>query len=172
MPISEEITRITRITQDICDNKGIDIVNALIEFHNAYMTCDCVVAHNISFDSKLIVTEIERNFKQLEPRVPNILNLFNPMFNRLKQIDVYCTMEESIHICNIMVESQTDPTKKYKKFPKLQELYYTLFRHNPENLHNSMVDTLVCLRCFLRIKLHQEFHTDKFNYWMKRLLEE
>ena len=61
-------------------------------------------------------------------------------------------MQESIDICNLMVEYKTKPGKFYKKFPKLEELYKHLFQHTPENLHNSMIDTLICLRCFLKLK--------------------
>jgi hypothetical protein len=81
-------------------------------------------------------------------------------------------MQESIHLCNLLTESKTDPAKKYKKYPKLAELYFTLFRQAPTNLHNSIVDTLVCLRCFLRMKLHKELHAEKFQYWMTKLITE
>jgi len=97
--------------------------------------------------------------------------LFDDTFNRLMYIDIYCTMKESIHICNIMIPTKTDPTKKFKKFPQLKELYFTLFRKHPENLHNSIVDVLYTLRCFLRIKMHQEIHDGKFDYIMKSILK-
>ena len=36
--------------------------------------------------------------------------------------------------------------------PKLVELYQELFRGTPANLHNSLVDTLVCMRCYLKMR--------------------
>ena len=39
---------------------------------------------------------------------------------------------------------------KYKKWPTLLEFHQHLFNSVPENLHNSIVDVLVCLRCFLK----------------------
>jgi DNA polymerase III epsilon subunit-like protein len=38
------------------------------------------------------------------------------------------------------------------KFPRLSELHQVLFGNIPENLHNSLIDVLVCLRCFLKIR--------------------
>jgi DNA polymerase III epsilon subunit-like protein len=164
------ITTITGITRETCDTRGISIIDVLTEFYNAYMSSDCVIAHNIKFDSSIIKIEIERHFHTLVKTCPHILSLFDDTFNRLMYIDMYCTMKESIHICNIMIPTKTDPTKKFKKFPQLKELYFTLFRKHPENLHNSIVDVLYTLRCFLRIKMHQEMHDAKFDYIMKSIL--
>jgi glycosyltransferase involved in cell wall biosynthesis len=40
----------------------------------------------------------------------------------------------------------------YKKFPKLVELYQKIFGVTPKNLHNSLNDVIVCLRCFIKLK--------------------
>ena len=34
------------------------------------------------------------------------------------------------------------------KSPKLIELHEKLFKETPNNLHNSLIDILVCFRCF------------------------
>jgi len=169
--ISEKVTEITGITKDFCKEKGVSICDVLSDFYKEYSSVDCIVAHNIEFDRRMIEIEIERNFRNIEIRIPQILNVFHPVFLKSKGIDVHCTMKESINICNIIMESKNDPTKKFKKFPRLEELYYTLFRTNPENLHNSLVDSLVCLRCFLRISLHKEIHDAKYNHMLKGVIE-
>jgi DNA polymerase III alpha subunit (gram-positive type) len=168
--ISEKITQLTGITQEKCDSSTVTINDALINFYNAYLSCDCIIAHNISFDSNMIKIEIERNYSKIEQRVPQILNLFNPIFEKIKNIETFCTMKESINICNILKVDSKDETKKYKKFPTLKELYETLFRSTPTNLHNSLMDVLVCLRCFLRIKIHQEIHEVKYNYMLNTVM--
>ena len=38
------------------------------------------------------------------------------------------------------------------KFPKLSELYKTIFIMNPDDLHNSYNDILLCLRCYFYIE--------------------
>ena len=54
-----------------------------------------------------------------------------------------------------MVNSQkTNPDgsfQQYKKYPKLSELYENLFNKVPVDLHNSLIDTIVCLRCFMKM---------------------
>ena len=44
---------------------------------------------------------------------------------------------------------------KWKKNPKLSELYEKLFDKKAENLHDSMVDTKICLRCFIKMKYNK-----------------
>lgn len=53
------------------------------------------------------------------------------------------------------------PKPQYKKAPKLSELYLHLFGEVPENLHNSLVDTLVCLRCFVKMRFKVEISKEK-----------
>jgi len=50
-----------------------------------------------------------------------------------------------------------------KKFPRLNELYSTLFDSAlPSDLHNSIVDVLVCLRCFLKVRSLPEMTDAEF----------
>jgi hypothetical protein len=58
--------------------------------------------------------------------------------------------------------TQKQSPRKYKKFPKLSELYNHLFGYVPENLHNALVDTIVCLRCFLKIRCAYHLSSRKF----------
>jgi DNA polymerase III epsilon subunit-like protein len=55
---------------------------------------------------------------------------------------------------------------QYKKFPRLNELYEKLFRETPQNLHNSLIDSLVCLRCFLHMRFHMEIPPVRFEHLM------
>ena len=190
--ISEEITNLTGITQEKCLNEGIEMKDALIEFYNEYINSDYAIAHNINFDKRMIMFELERNFLEIEKTCPFILNIFNPIFCKSKGIENYCTMMASINICNILIEKKSKkvsnklatvatgegepesiltPPTFYKKFPKLSELYFCLFQSNPENLHNSLVDTLVCLRCFLKIKMNHEIHDKKYDFMLKTVME-
>ena len=74
------------------------------------------------------------------------------MYNKLNNVEIYCTMKSGKNLCNIMVKpaNKIDATtgaeiesKTYKKFPKLSELHEFLFNETPKNLHDSMVDTIV-----------------------------
>ena len=56
------------------------------------------------------------------------------------------TMRHSKNICNI--EAIGKKGDKYIKYPKLCELHNKLFNTEPNNLHNSFIDVIVCLKCF------------------------
>ena len=56
----------------------------------------------------------------------------------------------------------TTPNNR-KKFPRLNELYGKLFDTPlPKDMHNSIVDVLVCLRCFLKVRGVKEMTEDYF----------
>jgi len=144
--ISKKITELTGITREMCD-KGIQIQRALREFGKEYMECDIIVAHNINFDRQMIKTEIERNKEFLEP---NIRILFDREFEKQNNKFNYCTMYGSKNVCKIEITNSKG--EKYYKSPKLVELYEHLFEMVPGNLHNSLVDTFICLRCFVKMR--------------------
>jgi len=152
--ISPFITELTGVNREVCD-KGVSIVEALVTFYNTYVCCDQIVAHNMEFDSRMIQIELQRNKKELIQRCPFIVGMFN--FNYKYNARMICTMRKSIQLCDIQ---RTNTRGLYKKFPKLSELYQKLFAGPlPENLHNSLMDTLVCLRCYLELNgLHMEEH--------------
>lgn len=143
--ITDKITEITGITKEICMTKGVPITNALYDFYHAYMLADRIVAHNLSFDKNMIELEIFRNREHLRT-IPESYFLFNDMFNSLHNTDTYCTMLKTKHFCNIMINGRYG---SYPKAPKLVELHDKLFGFTPENLHDAMIDTLTCLKCYL-----------------------
>jgi DNA polymerase III epsilon subunit-like protein len=146
--ISEKITSLTGITRDMCNQSGISIEIALIEFYKAYISCDVIVAHNIEFDKKMILVEAERNSKYILTRCPHIYMVFDPVYAKMFNIEILCTMKKNVDTCSIYrVESSGH---RWKKYPTLSELYKHLFHELPENLHNSMVDVLACWRCYLK----------------------
>jgi len=144
--INELITGLTGITRELCQTKGIPITDALNNFYGAYMLCERMVAHNIDFDEKMITVEIQRNWDHIVEYVPRCVMIFNHIYEEIQQIQKYCTMRKGTNIYNT--------TEKKRKFPKLSELYLTLFENEelPKNLHNSMVDVMVCLRCYLKMR--------------------
>lgn len=150
--IPEKITEITGITKEICKKQGVEITSLLYKFYEEYNQCDYVVSHNMAFDSKMILIEFERNYdKLIEIGCSIPYSIFNTMFNNIYKIKLYCTMTNGKNITNIYTSSTSKP---YKKSPKLIELYKHLYPNEPEpeNLHNSMVDTIVCMKCFLKMK--------------------
>jgi DNA polymerase III epsilon subunit-like protein len=151
--ISDSITELTGITKDICKKKGVPIVTILKEFYDAYMNCDVLIAHNMEFDVEIIKIEIERNRTQILSVFPDVLTTFSDTYEKINNIERYCTMRKGIPICNILVESKIPGRPPTKKFPRLIELYQYLFTgETATGLHNSIIDVLVCLRCYLKMR--------------------
>lgn len=147
--ISEEVSRIHGITNDISLSKGVNIVDVLNEFFADLSIVDYIVGHNVSFDLNMIRAELNRlivnanNDEELSEFQTHLTTI-----NASKNI--YCTMKESISLCAI--ETKDKFGRSYNKFPKLIELYQKLFSITPNNLHNSLNDVIVCLRCFMKLK--------------------
>lgn len=147
--ILPEIENLTGITRAKC-NSGVVVAEALNALHDAYIRCSKIIAHNIEFDSKMVYIELARNPGR---KTRHLCDLLNTGYEQANQIERYCTMANSVDLCNIVVDAIDKRGKpyRYKKFPKLSELYQKLFGTIPENLHDSMVDTMACLRCYMKM---------------------
>ena len=161
--IPEKITEITGITKETCVKKGVPIMLALDCFYDCYSMCCAAIAHNMAFDSAMVRIELDRNKEEIDRVAHYCFNIFDATFEKTHGINRFCTMRFGTNICNIMiarnprvgtttVETTVEvkaPTQ-YKKWPTLLEFHKHLFNTIPENLHNSIVDVLVCLRCYLK----------------------
>tara|TARA_B100001093_G_scaffold518010_1_gene601370 strand:+ start:2299 stop:2949 length:651 start_codon:yes stop_codon:yes gene_type:complete len=142
--ISKESENIHKISNEISRTKGVDIKILLKEFNDTLLKAHVIIAHNISFDKKMILVECIRN--KLEQNFTR---------NSTRKSE-FCTMKNSVNICKIIKEKANGNT--YFKYPKLVELHNHFFNSTPDNLHNSMVDILVCLRCYGKIKFNIDFY--------------
>jgi len=116
---------------------------------------DMIVAHNVSFDRKMIVSE-------------GIRYLDAVAFEQLHSKPWICTMNMMEPICNIpqVITYKDKRTGKPSSFtrtkpPKLTEAHSFLFPNpNPNpfpfQLHNSLVDVILCLRIFIQQRWHQD----------------
>ena len=152
-----EVTRLTGINKEMCLG-GVTMITGLEKIYSAMNEAECIVAHNIEFDSRMLFIELMRNKLYIEEKM-----IDGKIFDIIKLIERnnYCTMKNGINICKIVAKSKDG--KEYYKWPKLLELYKKLFDKEVENLHNSLVDTLVCLRCCLKMKYNIYLEDDIFN---------
>ena len=129
--IPDESIVIHKITNEAANELGVDLNIVMQEFMNDISDVKYLVAHNLSFDFKVLCCELLRNSM-------NIKNL-----NKMKKI---CTMETSTNFCKM-------GDFKYGKYkwPKLSELYFKLFNCNKEGLHNARVDIETCQECFTKL---------------------
>jgi len=159
------ITEITGITRGMCDTQGVPIETALREFYEEYLRCDLIVAHNIEFDSEMIRIEIMRNSGLETTGCPLIKTLFS--LNNSKP--TYCTMIHGRGLCNIQRTAASG--RMWVKPPRLEELYEKLFDKKPRNLHNALVDTYVCLRCFVKMRFDRDLTMDIYQSFIDTLVQ-
>jgi DNA polymerase III epsilon subunit-like protein len=147
--ISEENSNIHGITTEISFAKGVSLKPVLEEFFSDLNTVDHIVGHNVSFDLNMIKAELQRLI--IDSINLNDVIRFKEYTTKLNTSkNIYCTMQETIEYCAIELKDKFG--RPYKKFPKLVELYQKMFNVTPKNLHNSLNDVIVCLRCFIKLK--------------------
>ena len=154
--ISKESVKLHGITNEISWNQGVNIDSALTEFFDDYANTDLLVAHNMSFDVDMIRAELLRLVeKDNESKKTLEQILYKGLYDIIvKASNLYCTMQESIELCNI--EAVNKKGEKYIKFPKLVELHENLFSETPSNLHNSLNDVIITLKCFGILKYNKD----------------
>ena len=160
---SEKASEITGITRETCDQHGINIEVALMRFYRAYESVSMIVAHNIKFDISMIQVELWRT-RQTMAAEQTLMDMsqnanFYFMFQHpiLSGKQTLCTMEMGTPVCNLNMKNKDGTECKFKKSPKLTELYNHLFHSIPANLHDAKVDTLACLRCFVMMKFKVDY---------------
>jgi DNA polymerase III subunit epsilon len=111
--------------------EGIPIEEALSDFVAVRLTVDYSIAHNISFDSKILRAEMIRLGMEYEFASKKI-----------------CTMMSSTNFCKLPNPSG----RKGYKWPKLTELYNVLFEEEMEDAHDAMGDVTALAKCFFALK--------------------
>jgi len=110
-------------------DEGSDLKTVLTEFNELIDESDYIVAHNISFDEKIVGAEFLR--KKI------ISNL-----NRKRKL---CTMQASTNLCRL-------PGPYGFKWPKLSELHMKLFGYDFEEAHDASVDINATEKCFWEMR--------------------
>lgn len=169
------LNRKTKIPKIVTDLTGIDkekslsgvsIISGLEKFNEAYKKANKIVSHNFEFDSKMIYIEVLRNksiIERINEKLLNLLNIRSVEFEKEK----YCTMKKGRYICKI--EAISRDGNEYYKWPKLIELYKELFKEGIENLHDSLVDTVACLRCYLKMTQNYDIGKEETKNLIERL---
>lgn len=121
IPISEEITRITGITDETVKDAP-SFIGIYDELYDLFECCRNVVGHNVLFDLKMIKFELFRYDKEYE---------FNWPKNRI------CTVEKSKHYFN--------------KRLRLQQLHEHLFGYEFTGAHRARHDVEATAKCFMEM---------------------
>lgn len=127
--IPEEASNVHGITIERAYNEGIDLIDVLLEFNHQIEKTTNLVAHNMSFDEKIMGAEFLRT------------GLENPIPYK----NLICTMKSTTDYCAI------EGYYGYK-WPKLSELYIKLFGSDFEEAHNAAADINATADCFWELR--------------------
>lgn len=157
MIIPDESSKIHGITTQMSHSKGIDIELVLIDFFARIKNVDTLIGHNVSFDIDMVKVELMRIVCD-NKRVRDEVIVYKNYLHTLTTFEnIYCTLKNTIELCDIKAVSKYGKT--YKKYPKLFELHQKLFSNvTLNNLHNSLNDIIVTLRCYIKLKYNKDLN--------------
>ncbi len=118
-------SKVHGITTERANAEGVNLKPVLIEFDNLISKTTYLVAHNMSFDEKIVGAEFLRN------------EITNSILSKRK----ICTMKGTTDYVAI-------PGYYGNKWPKLSELHQKLFGFDFEESHNAAADINATAKCF------------------------
>jgi len=127
--IPTDASRIHGISTERAIREGESLLTVLQTFQSFVSQAEFLVAHNISFDEKIVGAEFLRIGLQ----------------NLLPAKSQICTMKSTTNLCAI-------PGPYGYKWPKLSELHYKLFNTGFEEAHNAASDINATAKCFWELK--------------------
>jgi DNA polymerase III subunit epsilon len=143
--IPEDLQALTGITNELVQRFGHPIDDALGMFIQMWVEADVRVAHNESFDQRMVRIEAARIFKET-----------HGFHEDWKAGEVFCTQTNSVSILNL------PPTAKMlaagfnkPKSPNLGEAYEYFTGKKLEGAHNAAVDLAACKAVYFGILAHR-----------------
>lgn len=130
--IPRSASQVHHITTQKALEEGKSLEKVMSNFKNLVEEADYLVAHNISFDEKILGAE----FLRCEMGFP------------LKGKKKICTMKGTTEFCAI-----SGPYGY--KWPKLSQLHYKLFGRGFEEAHNAFADIQATAKCFWELRRRQ-----------------
>ncbi len=134
--IGESATAIHGITTEACRQFGVPCLHALSVFEAWLARAERRIAHNVSFDNKILRGELRRF------GLPD-------HYDKAKD---YCTMHKSRDLCRIPPTGKMMATgRKSYKLPSLDEAYRHFFGKSLQNAHTALGDVKACRDIYFAI---------------------
>lgn len=127
--IPVDAARIHGITNELALEKGVELRSVLEQIIADFAQASTVLAHNMSFDEKILGAELLR------------MGYANEVEAKTRK----CTMLASVEHCAI-------PGNYGNKWPKLQELHKKLFSAEFAGAHSALADVRACAKCYFELK--------------------
>ena len=99
-----------------------------------------LVGHNVAFDYRMMLAEAYRLSLDRETKIE-----YQGYMETLEGFTRFCTCQNTLPAKILGVDSNP------KAFVKLMDLHEKLFGYVPTDLHDSLTDSIVTLRCYYRL---------------------
>lgn len=143
--IPEELEKLTGITNDIAMRFGQPVSRVLGSFMHMWKRADVRVAHNESFDARMVRIEL---FRQLDHDATT--------HDEWKKGPAFCTQSNSTTILNLPPTAKMVAAgRNHAKSPNLGEAYQFFTGKKLEGAHNAAVDLAACKAVYFGILNHQ-----------------
>ena len=119
-----------------CLEKLMEVVNRELQSPSRSVTLVC---HNVDFDLNVLTEEMRR------------CGMFEDI-KTLKSLKTFCTMKNGTDVCKLPSPNGFDGYK----YPKLEELYFEMFKEKPKESHRALADCESCLRVFRKMWMKGE----------------
>ncbi len=152
--ITEESLLIHGIDEKKSESIGVYLNKCLHKFYNKLNKITVIVGHNIDFDLAILKSELWRLYLSNNINKSDIdsKSIFYKNFIKLlSSKKTYCTMKRNVNLCKIPFDTKNTNKVSYK-YPKLEELYETLFKKKPKHCHDASYDIKYTAKCFFRIR--------------------
>jgi DNA polymerase-3 subunit epsilon len=144
--IPPELEVLTGITTERALKYGIGAREALVMFMDFWALCDMRVAHNESFDARILRIALMRHTIN-DPTTPD----------KWKEGGAFCTLNSSKAIINLPPTPKMLAAKrKGPKNPNLGEAYQFFAGEPLKGAHNAAVDIMACKAVYYGIKNHNK----------------
>ena len=127
--IPKKASKVHGITTEKALSEGEDLSKVLDLFLDDFFRCGLAVGHNVSFDQKVVGSELLRTGRN----------------NYIPGLPSCDTMSSSLWYCRIPGRDG-----RYKR-PSLWELYWKLFGEGFTGAHDSLSDTKATMACFFEL---------------------
>ena len=127
--IPPDAARVHGISTEVALRDGIPLATALAAIAPGIASASALVAHNMSFDEKILGAEFLR------------AGGANPVEAKPRR----CTMQSATDYCRL-------PGRYGYKWPTLQELHAKLFDEPFAGAHRALADVRACARCFFELR--------------------
>lgn len=172
--IPKASTDVHGITDQMSNNKGIDIRKVMMDFMKAYYDSEVTIGHNVQYDLNVVCAELTILMRDPATSVQERKS-FDYLISSLmgKKRPKFCTLRESKEVCQLpkheydpvtdeimtdkkgyfkIDESLDEKGKRKFRGSNLESTHKILFHERPNGqLHNALVDVAVCLRVYMKL---------------------